>query len=410
MSKTQLSWPTCKFGDIADFRNGLNFTQASRGQAVKVVGVGNFGVAEELGDFSATTVVTIDGELSDEDLLKDGDLLFVRSNGNKALVGRCVYVQPNGEKITFSGFTIRARITSTEVDRRFISKVVRSPLFKEALYRLGGGSSINNLSQGVLSQFEFPLPPLPEQRRIAEVLLTWDESIKACERLIAGKKSRIAAVRQSLFSSTRPGAEPDTTASWDETTLGSIFVESNELNPGLGPDSVITVGKYAIRRQVEHFTRSVASTNLSNYQLLKPGDFVYDPMSAYYGAIGRYTGLAPGIVSPAYTVIRLTDDVAPGFVEGLLKSHYIAFELENRSSQGNREGKRRILRSDEFSSISFMLPPRREQDRIAHTIAEVSHDLNLTIRSREALLKQKRGLMQKLLTGEWRVKPGDGDA
>lgn len=212
------------------------------------------------------------------------------------------------------------------------------------------------------------------------------------------------AVRQRLFAATRPGADPDRAETWDETTLGEVFTEIGELNPGLGPNAVITVGKYAIRRQVEHFTRSVASANLGNYQLLTPGDFVYDPMSAYYGAIGRYAGDALGIVSPAYTVIRLADGINPSFVEALLKSHYVAFELENRSSQGNREGKRRILRSDEFSSIPFMLPPRAEQDRIAAALGEIGRDLELTTKSHDALKKQKRGLMQKLLTGEWRAK------
>jgi len=51
-----------------------------------------------------------------------------------------------------------------------------------------------------------------------------------------------------------------------------------------------------------------------------------------------------------------------------------------------------------------MLPPRGEQDRIAAIVAAVVRDLELTIESRDALAAQKRGLMQKLLTGQWRVK------
>lgn len=297
----------------------------------------------------------------------------------------------------------RLRAKNT-MDQSFLAQVIQSYRFEQMAKSNKTETAVPHISPNDIRNFVIDLPSPSEQRKIAEILRTWDEAIEACERLIAAKQRRLAAARQRVFVATRPGADPDAAAAWEETTLGGIFTEIGEANPGLGPESVITVGKYAIRRQVEHFTRSVASANLGNYQLLNPGDFVYDPMSAYYGAIGRYAGDAPGIVSPAYTVIRLAYGINPAFIEGLLKSHYIAFELENRSSQGNREGKRRTLRSDEFSSIPFMLPPRAEQDRIAAVLGEIGRDLELTSKSRDALQKQKRGLMQKLLTGEWRVK------
>lgn len=281
---------------------------------------------------------------------------------------------------------------------------------KTEFERIAVGSTIKTIGLPYFKKLKISFPPLAEQRKIAEILRTWDEAIQTCERLIVAKQFSLAAVRQRLFAANRPGADPAIAASWNETTLGNVFEEVSDSNPGLGAESVITVGKYAIRSQIEHFTRSVASANLSNYQLLSPGDFVYDPMSAYYGAIGRYVGDIPGIVSPAYTVIRLIDGVNPAFIESLLKSHYIAFELEARSSQGNREGKRRILRSTEFSSIPFVLPPRAQQDRVADIISEFVRDLDLTKRSRDALSKQKRGLMQKLLTGEWPVNADAGVA
>jgi hypothetical protein len=172
----------------------------------------------------------------------------------------------------------------------------------------------------------------------------------------------------------------------------------------LGPDDVVTVGKYAIRNQSEHFNRSVASKDQSNYWTISPGDFVYDPMSAYYGALGRYEGAQDGIVSPAYRVIRLTSDVDPGFMVHLLRSHHIRFQLERRSSQGNKEGKRRLLQRDEFSGIEFNLPPIEVQQDISQKLALFRRDVSATEQEIDALTRQKRGLMQKLLTGEWRVK------
>lgn len=126
-------------------------------------------------------------------------------------------------------------------------------------------------------------------------------------------------------------------------------------------------------------------------------------MSAYYGALGRYDGERDGIVSPAYRVIRLAPSVHSPFMVHLLRSHHIRFLLERRSSQGNKEGKRRLLQREEFASIEFHLPPVETQREIADQLATFRRDVSVTERHLNALTRQKRGLMQKLLTGEWRV-------
>lgn len=416
MLESAWPWPTCKLGEIADFRNGLNFTQSSRGQTVKVVGVGDFGVAEELRDFSGTTAVTIDGQLSDDDILKDGDLLFVRSNGNKALVGRCVYVRPNGERVTFSGFTIRARIKSTEVDAWFISKVVRSPMFKEALYRLGGGSSINNLSQGVLSDFEFPLPPLNEQRKIAEILLTWDEAIEACGRLINKLKARqLALVHQLVFGERRLGNYARSgelrkarwlsiPVEWDVVAIGSVAEERSNVNRNGDAAEVLSCSKHdGFVRSLEYFKKQVFSSDLSGYKNIKRGDFGFPSNHVEEGSIGLQNLVDQGLVSPIYTVFRFDQDrVDNDYAHFVLKTELYRHIFQvSTSASVDRRGS---LRWSDFSTLPFPLPPIDEQRAICAVLANGQSQINRQNEERESLVKQKRGLMQKLLTGEWRVR------
>ncbi|MGO9815409.1 MAG: hypothetical protein ACLP53_32165, partial [Isosphaeraceae bacterium] len=64
--------------------------------------------------------VTPEGTLPDSDTLKENDLLFVRSNGNMELIGRCLLVGPVAEKITHSGFTIRARLINRGVMPKYL--------------------------------------------------------------------------------------------------------------------------------------------------------------------------------------------------------------------------------------------------------------------------------------------------
>ena len=101
--------------------------------------------------------------------------------------------------------------------------------------------------------------------------------------------------------------------------------------------------------------------------------------------------------------MRLNNDHDPDFIAALLKAHHIRFLLETRSSQGNKEGKRRLLQRDEFKSIEFRLPSDEVQSEIAHKLTVFQTDLDLADAEIGALTDQKRGLMQKLLMGEWRV-------
>lgn len=332
--------------------------------------------------------------------LKPGDLVLTIVGANTGTVA-VVPAWLDGANITQT--TARIAVDSTKAIPGYVEQVLRSAIGQEAVYRFQKGGAQPGLNLADVEKFEIPLPPLPEQRKIAEILRTWDEALEELTALRAAKVRRLEGIAQHLLAPSRAIGRGVPQSNWAPSSFGDVFEERQDKNAGLSSDDVVTVGKYGIRKQSEHFTRSVASKDLSNYWTISPGDFVYDPMSAYYGAIGRYAGSADGIVSPAYRVIKLSPDVDPEFMVALLRTHHVRFLLETRSSQGNKEGKRRLLQRDEFESIEFKLPPREAQREIAAKLAVFRTDLELTEREIEALTRQKRGLMQKLLTGEWRV-------
>lgn len=302
---------------------------------------------------------------------------------------------------------IKAIVPNTGVDPEFLAFNIIAR--KSAILRLvdHAGHGTGRLDTDLLKSVTLHIPPMPTQRKIAALLRTWDEAIGKLEALDEASSKRLSGIAQRLYApAQRVGREQK--HGWRQRSFGAVFTERQDRNCGLGSDAVVTVGKYAIRKQSEHFNRSVASSDLSNYWTISPGEFVYDPMSAYYGALGQYTGDSDGIVSPAYRVIRLCNEVLPTFMVRLLKTHRIRFLLETRSSQGNKEGKRRLLPRDEFASIDFSLPPMEEQVRIAGILSAFEKDLAGTAELIEGVKRQKRGLMQKLLTGEWRVKTDGG--
>ena len=170
-------WKKVKLGDIATFSNGINFGKESYKAGVKLIGVSNFG-NRFFPDYDELEEVD-ENVLRPNDYLKNGDIVFVRSNGNKELVGRCMLIQNPPSTVTYSGFCIRARLNNIDENcPRFFAYYFKSKDFRKAMSNTAVGANIQNLNQGLLSNHIFYLPPLETQQKIAGILSAYDDLIE----------------------------------------------------------------------------------------------------------------------------------------------------------------------------------------------------------------------------------------
>ena len=160
MSKVKLS-------EIGTFKNGLNFSAERVLSGCKMIGVPDFG-DNYLAKLDGLKEVDED-IVSADYLLQDNDILFVRSNGNKNLVGRAMLIEKIKEKVTFSGFCIRFRITNNNVNPLYMLYLFKSPLFRK-LFSNTQQTSISNLNQEILGNIEVELPTIGQQNRIVKVI------------------------------------------------------------------------------------------------------------------------------------------------------------------------------------------------------------------------------------------------
>jgi type I restriction enzyme, S subunit len=185
-------WVEKRLGDIATFRNGLNFTKASKGESIKIVGVrdfqNHFWIQEEQLDS-----VTIDAELKEIDVLQKGDILAVRSNGNNELIGRCVLAGVISGKTSHSGFTIRIRIEREDIYHQFIVHYLKSKELRKQLAESGGGISISSLNQQGLSLIMIRYPSFSEQKAIVAKI---DKLVVETQRLEAIYRQKLAALTE----------------------------------------------------------------------------------------------------------------------------------------------------------------------------------------------------------------------
>ncbi|EKS6745215.1 restriction endonuclease subunit S [Enterobacter ludwigii] len=182
------------------FRNGMNFSKGESGATLKCLGVGDFK--------SLATITCMDniGEIklntlpSDDYLLKDGDIVFVRSNGNKALVGRCLTIYPGKGKVTFSGFCIRYRIENPSLLPEYLNFLFRTPSMKQQMLSGGQGANIQNISQGTLSALRIPVPPLEKQLAFSKVVSFHSALMKKLDINTAKTEDMFDSISQQYFN------------------------------------------------------------------------------------------------------------------------------------------------------------------------------------------------------------------
>jgi type I restriction enzyme S subunit len=207
MTPANNSWPTRQLGELAEFRNGVNYNKNSFGYGVKVVGVSDFQDYTKP-RYSELDQINPEGIVTERNILRDGDIVFVRSNGNRELIGRSLFIEAPPEEVTHSAFTIRLRFSSSDVYPKFYAYCFRTPLVRKGLTAYGGGTNISNLNQDILRSLVVPVPPLSVQRRIAGILSAYDDLIENNQRRIKILEEMARSLYREWFVNFRfPGHE-----------------------------------------------------------------------------------------------------------------------------------------------------------------------------------------------------------
>lgn len=224
------SWVEKKLGDLAVFRNGMNFTKQSNGESIKLVGVKDFQSRFWI-DLQGLDSVTIDGSLNETDFLKENDILAVRSNGNPELIGRCMLAGPVTEKTSHSGFTIRIRLNSDNIYPPYLCHYLKSTKAKAELIESGTGISIRSLNQGALATLEIPFPSFSEQKNIVSLFDTLSAETKQLEANYQKKLESLEELKKSILQKAFSGELTRETTEIKMEQLDRVAEEQAMYNP-----------------------------------------------------------------------------------------------------------------------------------------------------------------------------------
>jgi type I restriction enzyme S subunit len=279
----------------------------------------------------------------------------------------------------------------------YIAQVLKSHRFAQHVKGTQTESAVPHISTQQIKEFSFWLPRLIEQQKIADILGTWDEALEKLDALIAAKGRRKQALMQQLL--TGKSRLRGFGKRWDHAKLGDLFKERTESNRLDLTLLSITADRGVVRRDSLE-KRDTSSEDKSKYLRISPGDIGYNTMRMWQGVSALST--LEGIVSPAYTICMPTNRMVGQFAAHFFKFPH-TISLFHRYSQGMVDDTLN-LKFPSFAAIEVTVPRDIAEQRAIATILDTADaELRLLRQQRTALDQQKRGLMQKLLTGQIRV-------
>jgi type I restriction enzyme S subunit len=328
-------------------------------------------------------------------VVRRGTILVNRANGSRDLVGACVLVEEDNERLILPD-----KVWSLEVDQRrsprMLIEFLRSAAGRKAIHKITRGSSgMWNIPQDAF--LSIPYPNLPEQleRSFDDVAQSLDKTVGLLGREIAAKRTFKRGLMQQLLTGQKrfPAFRG---RPYEIRRFDHFCEELSELNGNeLGPDRVMGVIKGIGFEPMRDRVRGKG--DLARYKIVPPRAFAYNPMRLNIGSIA-YNELGRAIlVSPDYEVFRTRVDVAdPDYVNQLRYSAYWSSFMDRAGSGSVRV---RIYFQD-LARLRVPAPAIGEQTQIAKVLGLADSEITLLEALRDQIDLHKRALLSKLLSGE----------
>lgn len=416
--KIPSGWKLCKQSDISTFYNGRAYKLSeweTEGTPVirlqNLTGTGNEYYYSNL-------------KLPEHQYANNGDLLYMWS----ATFGPKIW---QGEKAIYHYHIWKVVCKDDLLDQSFM--YYNLDFITESMKSKTNGSTMLHFTKKGMEEHEILLPPLAEQQKIAEVLSTVDKKIDLIDQKITETEKLKTGLMQQLFSEgvgvqdENGNWQPHTEFQdspfgkipkcWSVETLGEHTIKvGSGVTPKGGSKAYVDTGIPLIRSQNVLFGKfkldDVAFITEQQHEKMKgsqlhPRDVLLNITGA---SIGRCAVLPAdfeeGNVNQHVCIIRMSQAITPEFCGWFLNSNLGQKQIWNLQAGGNREG----LNFQQIRSFRIPVLTVEEQCSIVDILSTVSDKLNLLEQQKVETQQLKKGLMQKLLTGEWRVPVEENEA
>ena len=261
---------------------------------------------------------------------------------------------------------------------------------------MGQGHSVVHIYSKQLEHLKIPLPPLPEQQKIAEILSVWDEAIEKQTQLITQLETRKRGLMQQLLTGKK--RLKGFSREWEEVKLEEFIYEHREKPNKDRTYEIYTSSKNGLMKQTDYYgDNRITNREEVDYNVIPSNFLTYRSRSDDGLFTFNKNILTDGLVSGYYPVFSTTKGNTD-FI--LMFLNYFRSKL-TKYSVGTSQ---LVLSYSALARAKFNLPIEQEQTAIANILSTADSEIDLAKKKLVSLKEQKKGLMQQLLTGKKRVK------
>lgn len=398
-----LDFDEIALSEIGEFKNGINFSKGNGNNVVQFLGVGDFGELSTLNNTDNLDKIYV--EASDEQLssyfLRDDDIVFVRSNGSKELVGRSLLVKKPANRVVYSGFCIRYRMYDNDkcTSMSYINTWLENGVLKTMLKSENRGTNINNLNQEMLKKIKIYVPSLEEQEKILGVLDGYNEIISRLENLIENKMQQKKGLCQKLLTGNKrlPGFDEE----WRIWKLSNVLKERKKYSEKNGTYELVTLSKEGIIPKTNRYDREhLVKTKDKEYKVTYKDDICYNPANLKFGVICRNT-YGDAIFSPIYVTFEVKKKCNVDYITQLLTRN--EFIIKIRKYEEGTVYERMAVKPEDFLRYEIILPSYDEQCAIAKILELADKEIYLLKEKVHNIKQEKKAILNLLLKGIARV-------
>lgn len=406
MGGVSMEWKEVRLGDIADVQTGPFGSQLHKSdyiaEGIPCIMPTNIGSHLNFIVDGIAHVSEVDANRLSRHLTKFGDIIYARRGD----IEKCAYVTTNEEKWLCGTGCLKIRCNNG-VNSRFIAYQLSTAECKKWITGNAVGTTMLNLSKGILSKLPLLVPSHEDQRRIASILSSLDRKIELNNKINADLEEMAQAVFKNWFVDFEPfkngkfvdselGMIPE---GWKVGTLGDItknksakVKERNDVKV-LSP---VTTGELVLSE--EYFTKQVFSSSIAKYKIVNKGDFAYNPARVNIGSIGRNEFDFDGCVSPVYVVFSVLDGYE-NYFDLFRKTDFFKDSVASLAIGGVRQS----LSYDDLSLIETIIPSKNIVEKFNNLYNQMKKTIkaNKLENSRLSLLRDT--LLPRLMSGEIEV-------
>ena len=387
-------WEQRKLGEVAEYRNGKahenNISETGKYVVVNSKFVSTDG---EVRKFSAEQI----------EPLYEGEIAFVLSDvPNGRAIARTFLVDESGK------YTLNQRIAGITPNEHTDSYFLHILMNRNKYFlKFDDGNKQTNLSVNDVMQFEERYPSYREQTKIGAYFSTLDHLITLHQRKCDEVKKVKKIMLQKMFPK-KGEKNPEIrfngfTNDWEQRKLGEVCVRVTRKNKNNESDLPLTIAsQYGLIDQRDFFNKVIAAKDMSNYYLLKKGEFAYNKSYSKgfdYGSIKRLNAYEQGCLSTLYICFSIeTDEVDSDYLECFFDTLSWYHDVSAICAEGARNhGLLNVDVEAFFKDVNIEMRSQiQEQRKISVFINTLDHLITLHQRKCEELKNVKKYMLQNM--------------